>query len=133
MMSLEESLKIDLKLENARMNRMGARFITVTESDENLDLELCKKCIHGDGRGKCVTKQESLFNSFVCLKNEQFEQGQCMLEVKLTVKQYAMVSECIERVSVNEREFDKGSEETLKEVAEKFKADYKELNKEKAE
>ena len=44
-----------------------------------------------------------------------------------------MVSECIERVSVNEREFDKGSEETLKEVAEKFKADYKELNKEKAE
>ena len=75
MMSLEESLKIDLKLENARMNRMGARFITVTESDENLDLELCKKCIHGDGRGKCMTKQESLFNSFVCLKNEQFEQG----------------------------------------------------------
>ena len=75
MMSLEESLKIDLKLENARMNRMGAKFITVAESDENLDLELCKKCIHGDGRGKCVTKQESPFNSFVCLKNEQFEQG----------------------------------------------------------
>ena len=61
MMSLEESLKIDLKLENARMNRMGARFIDVSKSDENLDLKLCKKCIHGDGCGKCVTKQESLF------------------------------------------------------------------------
>lgn len=56
-----------------------------------------------------------------------------MMEVKLTAKQYAMVSECIERVSANEREFDKDSEETLKEVAEKFKADYKELNKDKEE
>lgn len=73
MMSLEESLKIDLKLENARMNRMGAKFIEVSKSDENLDLKLCKKCIHGDGCGKCVTKQEAPFKSFVCLKNEQFE------------------------------------------------------------
>lgn len=56
-----------------------------------------------------------------------------MFEVKLTAKQYVMVSECIERVSANEREFDKDSEETLKEAAEKFKANYKELNKEKAE
>lgn len=56
-----------------------------------------------------------------------------MFEVKLTEKQYAIVSECIERVSANEREFDKDSEETLKEVAEKFKANYRELNKEKAE
>ena len=56
-----------------------------------------------------------------------------MFEVKLTAKQYAMVSECVERVSANEREFDKDSEETLKEVAEKFKADYKELNKDKEE
>ena len=52
-----------------------------------------------------------------------------MLEVKLTAKQYVMVSECIERVSANEREFDADSEKTLKEVAEKFNADYKELNK----
>lgn len=52
-----------------------------------------------------------------------------MFEVKLTSKQYAMVSECIKRVSANEREFDTDSEKTLKEVAEKFKADYKELNK----
>lgn len=41
-----------------------------------------------------------------------------MFEVKLTVKQYALVSELIERVSANEREFDEVSEQTLKEVAE---------------
>lgn len=51
-----------------------------------------------------------------------------MMEVKLTSKQYSMVSECIERVSANEREFDTDSEQTLKDVAEKFNADYMELN-----
>ena len=51
-----------------------------------------------------------------------------MIEVKLTSKQYCMVSECIERVSANEREFDIDSEQTLKDVAEKFNADYMELN-----
>lgn len=76
MMTLEESLKIDLQLENARMNRMGARFVSVSKSDENLDLELCKKCLHGDGYGKCITRQQSPFNSFICLKNEQFQESE---------------------------------------------------------
>ncbi len=53
---------------------------------------------------------------------------QSIITVKLTTKQYELVAECIERVSANEREFDAESELTLKEVAEKFKAEYKELN-----
>lgn len=65
--------------------------------------------------------------------NEGLDFDKIADEVKLTAKQYAMVSDCIERVSANEREFDKDSEEILKKVAEKFKADYKELNNEKAE
>ena len=48
--------------------------------------------------------------------------------VKLTAKQFAMVSECIERISANEREFDEDSEKTLKEIAEKFQAEYNECN-----
>jgi hypothetical protein len=51
-----------------------------------------------------------------------------MITIELTDKQYNMVSECIERVSANEREFDTDSEQTLKEVAEKFNSDYMELN-----
>ena len=51
-----------------------------------------------------------------------------MFLVKLTAKQFAMVSECIERVSANEREFDEASEKTLKEIAEKFQAEYRESN-----
>ena len=47
-----------------------------------------------------------------------------MFLVKLTAKQFAMVSECIERISANEREFDEDSEKTLKEIAEKFQAEY---------
>lgn len=51
-----------------------------------------------------------------------------MFLVKLTAKQFAMASECIERISANEREFDEDSEKTLKEIAEKFQAEYKECN-----
>jgi len=51
-----------------------------------------------------------------------------MINISLTTKQFIMVSECIERISANEREFDAEGEQTLKEVAEKFKADFKELN-----
>ena len=47
-----------------------------------------------------------------------------MFDIKLTAKQYALVSELIERVSANEREFDEVSEQTLKEVAEKFNSEY---------
>ena len=47
-----------------------------------------------------------------------------MIDIKLTAKQYALVSELIERVSANERDFDKDSEQTLKEVAEKFNSEY---------
>lgn len=61
-------------------------------------------------------------------EEEQYYKDMEEQEVKLTAKQYAMVSECIERVSANEREFDTDSEQTLKEVAEKFNADYMELN-----
>ena len=38
-----------------------------------LDIELCKKCIHGDENGDCITKEESLLGSFICRQNEQFE------------------------------------------------------------
>lgn len=51
-----------------------------------------------------------------------------MFLVKLTAKQFAMVSECIEHISANEREFDEDSEKTLKEITEKFQAEYKECN-----
>ena len=72
MISLEESLKIDLMLENAKMNRMGV--INCTSKFENkLDLNKCKKCIHGDENGDCVTKEEAPFGSFICRQNEQFE------------------------------------------------------------
>ena len=68
---LEESLKIDLQLENARMARMGAMFV---KEKENLNIEKCKKCIHGDTEGGCVTKQEAPFGSFKCCQNEMFEE-----------------------------------------------------------
>ena len=72
MMTLEESLKIDLMLENAKMNRMG--IINCTLKFENkLDLNKCKKCIHGNENGDCVTKEEAPFGSFICRYNEQFE------------------------------------------------------------
>lgn len=47
-----------------------------------------------------------------------------MIDIKLTAKQYSLVSELIERVSANERNFDKDSEQILKEVAEKFNSEY---------
>lgn len=77
--------------------------------------------------------KDSNIDEAIWQTNEELDFDKIADEVKLTAKQYAMVSDCIERVSANEREFDKDSEEILKEVAEKFKADYKELNKEKAE
>ena len=74
-MTLEESLKIDFMLENARMNRMGAKFVTkdYLKTDEKLNFEICKKCIHADAQGKCVTKIEMPFSGFMCLHNERFE------------------------------------------------------------
>ena len=77
--------------------------------------------------------KDSAIDEIIWQTNEGLDFDKIADEVKLTAKQYAMVSDCIERVSANEREFDKDSEEILKEVAEKFKADYKELNNEKAE
>lgn len=45
----------------------------VKDINRPLNIELCKKCIHGDENGNCVTKEESPFNSFICRQNEQFE------------------------------------------------------------
>ena len=72
MMTLEESLKIDLMLENAKMKRMGVINFT-SKFENNLDIHKCKKCIHGNENGDCVTKKESPFDSFICRQNEQFE------------------------------------------------------------
>lgn len=38
-----------------------------------LNIKLCKKCIHSNENGDCVTKEESPFDSFICRQNEQFE------------------------------------------------------------
>ena len=96
-------------------------------------MKCCENCKHYN---PCVTVNETITNlceDYYNSCNNSIYELFNKWEVKLTAKQYAMVSDCIERVSANEREFDKDSEEILKEVAEKFKADYKELNKEKAE
>lgn len=74
-----------------------------------------------------MTREQKIV--YRCGKKMESSECQDVFEVELITKQYAMVSECIERVSAHEREFDTDSEGTLKEVAEKFKAEYKELNK----
>lgn len=38
-----------------------------------LNIELCKKCIHGNENGDCITKEELPFDSFICRQNEYFE------------------------------------------------------------
>ena len=38
-----------------------------------LNIELCKKCIHGNENGDCITKEESPWGSFICRQNEYFE------------------------------------------------------------
>lgn len=47
--------------------------LDIKDISRPLNLELCKKCIHGDENGNCVTKEESPFGSFICRQNEQFE------------------------------------------------------------
>ena len=44
--------------------------------------------------------------------------------VELTPKEFAMVTECIEYISANERRFDEENENILKSIAEKFHAEY---------
>ena len=44
--------------------------------------------------------------------------------VELTPKEFAMVTECIEYISANERRFDEENENILKSIADKFHAEY---------
>lgn len=43
---------------------------------KELDKEMCKECIHGDGEGGCITKKESPFGAFTCNGNEEFEKNE---------------------------------------------------------
>ena len=46
------------------------------------------------------------------------------ITIKLTDDEFAIVQECIEHISANERIFDKEYEDILKSVAKKFHAEY---------
>ena len=46
------------------------------------------------------------------------------ITIKLTDDEFAIVQECIEYISINERSFDKENEDLLKSVAKKFHAEY---------
>lgn len=46
------------------------------------------------------------------------------ITIKLTNNEFAIVQECIEYISANERSFDKEHEDILKSVAKKFRAEY---------
>ena len=70
-MTLKESIEFDDKYTNAKIR--GLDKTAYFESHGNNDTEICKKCIHGDNKGGCVTRHESPFNSFGCIKNNQFE------------------------------------------------------------
>lgn len=52
----------------------GIRLVAVPARADKLDIDMCRRCIHGDGEGSCITKQEMPFNSFICNNNESFEQ-----------------------------------------------------------
>lgn len=49
------------------------------------------------------------------------------ITITLTDKQFSMISDCIEHISAYEREFDEEGEQTLKEVADIFGAEYNEI------
>ena len=70
-MTLEESIEFDDNSTNAKIR--GLDKTAYFESHGNNDTEICKKCIHGDNKGGCVTRYESPFNSFGYIKNNQFE------------------------------------------------------------
>ena len=65
------SIDFDDKYTNAKIS--GLDRTAYFESHGNNNTEICKKCIHGDNKGGCVTRYESPFNSFGCIKNNQFE------------------------------------------------------------
>ena len=69
--NLEESIEFDDKYTNAKIR--GLDKTAYFESHGSNDTELCKKCIHGDNKGGCITRNEYPFNSFGCIKNNQFE------------------------------------------------------------
>lgn len=46
------------------------------------------------------------------------------ITVNLTKEEFDMVSECIVRISAEERDFDKDGEKALKSIAEKFNVEY---------
>lgn len=70
-MTLGESIDFDDKYTNAKIS--GLDRTAYFESHGNNNKEICKKCIHGDNKGGCVTRYESPFNSFGCIKNNQFK------------------------------------------------------------
>ena len=52
------------------------------------------------------------------------------ITVKLTPKQWTMINFCVEYITANERDFDSDDEETLKEIADIFEAEYVEMEDE---
>ena len=69
-MTLEESIKYDDMYTNAKIRSLDKTAYFESHKDNNR--EICKKCVHGDEKGNCVTRYESPFNSFGCIKNNQF-------------------------------------------------------------
>lgn len=63
-------------------------------------------------------------------ENEEKEESDIdeeKITITLTDKQFSMISDCIEHISAYEREFDEEGEQTLKEVADIFGAEYNEI------
>lgn len=56
-----------------------------------------------------------------------------IINVSLTEKQFDMISNCVEHISAYEREFDDEDEQTLKEVAGIFRAEYNNYNEDEDE
>lgn len=71
-MTLEASIKFDEEYTNAKIK--GLNMTTYFEDFKDNNIEICKKCEHGDGKGRCITREEALFHSFGCVKNNQFKE-----------------------------------------------------------
>lgn len=63
----------------------GLRLVVVPAGADKLDIDMCRRCIHGDGEGNCVTKHEQRYDEFIhgepistgmfeCNSNENFKE-----------------------------------------------------------
>lgn len=69
-MTLGESIDFDDKYTNAKIS--GLDMTAYFESHRNNDTEICKKCIHGDNKGGCVTRYESPLSAIQPPKENDF-------------------------------------------------------------